>query len=118
VKQEDIKNQVSLKKGTRNTDNANASVLNMFVHYNDHGGVDAPTEKDLKRAKEVDLITLPKKIRGTNCFNCRFIRNKMLRHGKCSHPKVDQDVNERMCCVLWSAPGEYRQFQGRSDKYK
>lgn len=90
----------------------------MFIRYNELGGVIAETDRNLQKAKDVDLVTLPRKTLGTNCFNCRFIRNPLIHHGHCSHPKVDQQVNERMCCVLWSGIGEYRQFEGRTNKYK
>lgn len=90
----------------------------MFVRFNKHGGVLAESDQELKRAKDVDLITLPEKVKGTNCFNCKFIKNKMIKQGDCVNPRVKQKVNERQCCVLWQATGEYRQFKGRSDKYK
>lgn len=79
---------------------------------NKHGGVLARTEIELKRAKNVDLITMPNDIDGTNCSNCKFISK-----GQCINPRVKQAVNNRMCCVLWSRPGEYRQFKGRNKEY-
>lgn len=79
---------------------------------NKNGGVISKTYKELSRAKDVDLITMPKDIDGTNCSNCRFIKD-----GFCRHPRVKQKVNNRMCCVLWSRPGEYRQFVGRNKEY-
>lgn len=78
---------------------------------NKKGGVLARTQDELKRAKEVDLITLPIDIDGTNCGNCRFVKNRF-----CTHPRVNQRVNNRMCCILWSRPGEYRQFKGRIEE--
>ena len=90
----------------------------MFIRYNELGGVEAENKEQLEKAKNVDLVTLPRDVRGTNCFNCKFIKNKMIKHGYCSHPKVSQNVNGRMCCILWSATGEHRQFKGRSDKLK
>lgn len=81
--------------------------------YNKLMGINAQTKDELERAKDVDLITFPLKIDGTNCGNCQFIKK-----GYCENERVDQRVNNRMCCVLWSAPGEYRQFEGREDIYE
>lgn len=60
-----------------------------------NGGI---VPQDMKVAKKVDLITLPPDVEGTNCGNCRFItkENKF-----CTHPDVQQYVNERMCCAFW-----------------
>ena len=90
----------------------------MNIEFNELGGVLAEDKEQIERAKEADLITLPKVIKGTNCFNCRFIRNIKTALGFCSHPKVKQPVNERMCCIFWSNPGEYRQFKGRIENLK
>jgi hypothetical protein len=66
----------------------------------------------LARAKEVDLITLPDDVEGTNCYNCKWISMHKGKHGSmCTHPKVRQYVNERMCCILWSNKGEFRPFK-------
>jgi hypothetical protein len=83
-----------------------------MAELNKLGGVLAKTEKELQRAKNVDLITLPLDIDGTNCGNCKYIKERY-----CTHPRVRQDVNNRMCCVLWSRKGEYRQFKGRNIEY-
>jgi hypothetical protein len=88
-----------------------------MVKFNELGGIEAQHEDELKRAKKVDLITMPRDIDGTNCFNCKFIRDKKERVGYCSHKDVSQDVNKRMCCVRWSRTGEYRQFHGRNKEY-
>lgn len=82
------------------------------------GGLD-PTEKHLlERAKEADLITLPKNVEGTNCYNCKFISNKTKEKGFCRQPKVMQNVNERMCCALWDNDGVHRSFGKIDSKYK
>ncbi len=83
-----------------------------MAELNKLGGVLARTNEELSRAKDVDLITMPKDIDGTNCGNCKF-----MRKGSCAHPRVNQKVNNRQCCVLWSRHGEYRQFKGRSKEY-
>ena len=81
------------------------------------GGID-PTESYLiKKAKEADLVTLPVSVKGTNCYNCKYIRNVTQERGFCSHPKVQQNVNERMCCALWDAKGIYRVFGKIDSKY-
>lgn len=83
-----------------------------MAELNKLGGILARTEDELARAKNVDLITMPKDIDGTNCGNCKFIKQH-----HCSHPRVNQKVNNRQCCVLWSRNGEYRQFKGRNKDY-
>jgi len=66
--------------------------------------------EDKKKAKHVDLITLPKNVEGTNCFNCKWVMNKKgdIRH--CDHPEVQSFVNKRMCCGKWDNPGAKRDF--------
>ncbi len=86
--------------------------------FNEQGGVISNKEDELKRAKKVDLITLPRDVEGTNCFNCKWIRDKRERIGYCSNKDVAQDVNKRMCCVKWSNKDEYRQFSGREKIYE
>lgn len=80
---------------------------------NKNGGINPQSQEDLIKAKEVDLITLPKDIKGTNCFNCKF--NKIVdtenRIGYCTNPKVKQLVNERMCCALWDNKGVERPWK-------
>lgn len=58
-----------------------------------HGGI---IPKDLKKAKKVDLITLPPDIKGTNCGNCKFMDNDF-----CKHKEIQMPVNDRMCCAYW-----------------
>lgn len=65
----------------------------------------------LERAKRVDLITLPEGITGTNCFNCKYIKDSY-----CVHPEVDQPVTERMCCALWDAEGTKRAWEKAGEK--
>src|SRR5690606_33694290 len=63
---------------------------------NPQGGLVIKRE-DLDRAEEADLITLP----GSG---------KPQSQGFCKHSEVKQDVNDRMCCAYWDAPGTYRQW--------
>ncbi len=81
------------------------------------GGLD-PTEKHLlERAKKADLVTLPKDVQGTNCFNCKYIENKDRDVGFCRHPKVQEKVTHRMCCALWDNSGIHRAFGKIDVKY-
>ncbi len=71
------------------------------------GGVIPETQAEAKRAAEADLITLPKKVEGTNCFNCAFITGKgAVRY--CRHPNIRQNVSIKNCCALWDAHGVIR----------
>lgn len=58
---------------------------------------------NMQRAKKVDLITLPPKISGTNCGNCKFIKD-----GFCTNKEVQMKVNSHQCCSLWDAEGAIR----------
>jgi hypothetical protein len=80
----------------------------MTININKLGGINDETPAAIKRAHSVDLITLPREVTGTNCYNCRFIKNKTPNYGYCAHPKVKQHVNERMCCALWDRVGSLR----------
>jgi hypothetical protein len=83
-----------------------------MVKENKLGGVNEMDKPALERAKKVDLITLPDDIDGTNCYNCKWISSHKNEYdAMCTHPKVRQYVNERMCCIMWSRTGEYRPFQ-------
>lgn len=62
----------------------------------------------IKRAKQSDLVVLPKEITGTNCFNCKFIERSNDGQGFCNNDKVLQNVTERMCCCFWDADGTTR----------
>lgn len=89
----------------------------MYVR-NKAGGID-PEEKHLiERAKEADLVTLPKNIEGTNCYNCMYITDKSKDAGFCNHPKVKMLVNGRMCCALYDNKGILRSFGKIASKYK
>jgi hypothetical protein len=75
----------------------------------DQGGL-IPTDKE--RAKDVDFITLPDGVPGTNCGNCLYVRKIDGRRQKhCVHPKVDMPVNNRNCCKHWDAYGTGRHFE-------
>lgn len=76
---------------------------------NEHGTAD----EKLERAKNVDLITLPKDIKGTNCANCKFID---IEREYCTHKDVAQKVSPRMCCALWDAEGVKREWETKKEE--
>lgn len=84
------------------------------MNVNDQGGIVPESDRDAALARQVDLITLPVEIPGTNCGNCMYVRDALrfqgLVVGFCIHPKVRQDVSDRMCCALWDAQGVIRDF--------
>lgn len=88
----------------------------MEVIRNHLGGINEVNNSALERAQAADLVTLPQSVKGTNCFNCKFIRDIEDKKGYCSHKKVLQYVNGRMCCALWSSTGMYAPFK-RSEKF-
>jgi len=77
------------------------------------GGYNYDKKEDLGTAKKFDLITLPKKIEGTNCANCEYVKildaNKGL--GFCNHKFIMLPVTERMCCALWNNEGVSRSWE-------
>lgn len=82
----------------------------MFVR-NKEGGLDPEDKYLLERAKKADLITLPKEVTGTNCYNCKFVSDKTKESGFCKHPQVKMLVNNRMCCSFWDNKGVHRPFK-------
>lgn len=62
--------------------------------------------EELERAKKADLITLPNNIKGTNCGNCKFIKD-----GYCFHSKIKQNVANNQCCIYWDAEGVKREWK-------
>lgn len=74
----------------------------------DHLGGILPTDK--RKAKHVDLITLPKDIQGTNCGNCKYYE-KDGDHGYCKHKEVEMHVTARQCCAKWTATGAFRAWE-------
>lgn len=88
------------------------------IRINKLGGIDSKLAQEVKRAKEVDLITLPKDVKGTNCGNCKWYKQVTPKVSYCENTRVKQNVNDRMCCVLWTHHGEERMFTGRMEEYK
>lgn len=64
---------------------------------NERGGYDY-SGKALDTARNVDLITLPPGVQGTNCAagNCMY-----RKEGLCIHPKINLPVTDRMSCAWW-----------------
>jgi hypothetical protein len=78
---------------------------------NPRGGINDMEKGALMRAQKADLVTLPPNVRGTNCFNCKFLKDRVPSHGYCANHQVLQYVNGRMCCALWDSHGTYRPFK-------
>ncbi len=80
---------------------------------NRKGGVDYTDNASNKRAKEADLVTLPKEVEGTNCANCRFVTvlDAKAGTGYCNHPKVKLNVTKRMCCAFWDNKDASRSWE-------
>ncbi len=89
-----------------------------MTKLNRQGGVVSDSIEELRRAKKADLVTLPKDVEGTNCFNCKYIKDKKDKIGYCSHPKVAQDVSNRQCCALWDRKDLIREFGKIDEKYQ
>ena len=70
-------------------------------------------QKDWGVAKKVDLVTLPEKVEGTNCANCKYVKvlDAEKGTGYCWHPSVQLPVTARMCCALWDAEGTLRSWK-------
>jgi hypothetical protein len=76
------------------------------LETNQQGGFDHENDKQKKVFKKVDLITLPEDVKGTNCGNCRFIKNKFF-----THLEIQNWVNDRMCCAYWDNDGARRSWE-------
>lgn len=72
---------------------------------NENGGYDY-IGSGLKRAQAVDLITLPKQIKGTSCAfkNCLYADSNNF----CTHPKIMLPVTDRMSCGWYDSEGIIR----------
>ena len=72
---------------------------------NDEGGIDPKNEKEMDRAKEADLITLPGGSKAD-------VENKKL----CYNKKIDMYVTVRMCCAYWDNVGVKRPWKKETKK--
>lgn len=83
------------------------------MKINDSKGIDYDSSSDLGRAENADLITLPKKVEGTNCGNCKFFDpiDGKTGLGYCRHEKVKLPVTKTMCCKFWDAEDAKRSWK-------
>lgn len=63
--------------------------------YNKTGGLNYEG-KAFDIAERCGLVTLPEKIKGTNCANCIFFKDNF-----CDHKAILLPVTSRMCCEIW-----------------
>lgn len=90
----------------------------LMLNINPLGGINETDKPALERAQKADLVTLPRNVKGTNCYNCKWISEYKEKHyAFCKNKSVRQNVNGRMCCALWDAKGTYRPFE-QDEKYK
>lgn len=77
------------------------------------GSTGKPGNDEISRARKADLITLPEGVKGTNCGNCQFVKitNAEQGNGFCTHPLLQQNVTNRMCCIYWDTPGTERVWE-------
>ena len=88
----------------------NESTNNSINHI---GGYNYSEKDQLEKAEHADLITLPEKIEGTNCSNCKFVKilNAEKGLGFCEHKELQMEVTARMCCKYWDAQGAERSWE-------
>jgi len=68
------------------------------------GGVVYTGEAEVSRAKNVNLITLPKDIKGAACFNCEYSSSM----GWCKNSGVAQPIQKDYLCHYWDHPNAIR----------
>lgn len=80
---------------------------------NKNDGIDYQDLASVGRAKNADLLTLPKKVEGTNCANCKFVKvlDEDKGSGFCTHKEVLLPVTKHMCCKFWDADGSSRSWK-------
>ncbi len=78
---------------------------------NDNGGLDYKDKESNEKAKNVDLISFPKNIQGTNCFNCEYIEKIDEDIGFCTNNIVKLFVTKQMCCNAWTEKGTTRSWE-------
>lgn len=95
-------------------------MLLMSREKDKNGGLIPDSKKERKRAKKADLVSLPLNIAGTNCSNCLYSTREIPEDLKdevpagslyCKNDKVEQPVNERMCCYFWDNNNAIRNFK-------
>lgn len=86
---------------------ANEKLKEKKYSLNEDGGFDY-MGSGIKKAQNADLVTLPKKVAGTTCANCKYVDANNF----CTHHKVLLPVTQRMTCSLWDAVGALRSWKG------
>jgi hypothetical protein len=69
-----------------------------------NGGYLFESPEALMRAKSQDIISLPLKVEGINCGNCKHSSSE----GWCKQPGVNQPIEKRDSCNFWEHPGMMR----------
>jgi hypothetical protein len=69
---------------------------------NSYGGLSPHNAEEKKIHKHADLITLPPEVKGTNCGNCKFVKDMKKGVGYCTHHDLECYVTDRMCCSYWN----------------
>jgi hypothetical protein len=87
---------------------------------NKNGGIDYQDDASVSRAKKADLLTLPKKVEGTNCGNCKFVKilDADKGSGFCTHKEVLLPVTKSMCCALWDHDQSLRSWKDKGNEKK
>lgn len=82
------------------------------IEYDRNGGVRLEGESEKARASRADLISMPERLRGVGCGNCKFFSaiGGKPTSGWCRHPAVDLPVSVRQCCNFWDHPHTFRAF--------
>jgi hypothetical protein len=82
-----------------------------MIEKNSNGGICDNSKSAIERAKKADLISFPKNINGTNCFNCQWIGDKKDGIAFCHNKHIKQYVNGQMCCNLWDKDKTFRAWE-------
>lgn len=104
--------QIKLADGTNTTFDSSSP----DIRYEQGGSIDTPYEINAQggytytgeaksTAKEVDLISIPRSINGTNCGNCYFSEK-----GVCAHKNIKLPITDKMCCSLWDNTNSMRSW--------
>ena len=74
------------------------------ITYDLLGGITPLEPKQISRAKDVNLITLPKNIKASACYNCKYSSDM----GWCKNSGVAQPIEKDYLCHYWDHPGTIR----------
>jgi hypothetical protein len=80
------------------------------------GGPEPAVGRD--QLEGADFVTLPERVPGTNCANCKFFNRDFCGFsGELNGRQVDlrgQPVNDRTCCGAWDNPDALRTWQAKA----